>query len=102
MCSQLVSSGNTIVIYDVNDEELILQSVEKYKLDMLPLFPAFGYRILDEHSKNNYDLSTLKFMGTGGSKFPGDVVKELNEKLNVKFCEGFNSILTIIDINNDF
>jgi acyl-coenzyme A synthetase/AMP-(fatty) acid ligase len=69
-----ISSGNTIVIYDVNDEELILQSVEKYKLDMLPLFPAFGYRILDEHSKNNYDLSTLKFMGTAGSKFPGNVV----------------------------
>jgi 4-coumarate--CoA ligase len=97
-----ISGGNTIVIYDVIDEELILQSVEKYKLDMLPLFSAFGYRILDEHSKNNYDLSTLKFMGTGGSKFPENVAKELIEKFNVKFCEGLNSILTIIDINNDF
>jgi 4-coumarate--CoA ligase len=85
-----ISDGNTTVIYDVIDEELILQSVEKYRLDMLPLFPAFGYRILDEHSKNNYDLSTFKFVGTGSSKFPKNVAKELIEKFNVKFCEGLN------------
>jgi long-subunit acyl-CoA synthetase (AMP-forming) len=44
-----ISDGNTIVLYDVIDEELIFQSVEKYRLDMLLLFPAFGYRTLDEH-----------------------------------------------------
>jgi hypothetical protein len=29
-------------------------------------------------------------MGSGGSKFPGNVTKELIEKLNVKFFEGLN------------
>jgi acyl-coenzyme A synthetase/AMP-(fatty) acid ligase len=83
-----VSEGHTLVIYESLDEEVIVQSVEKYKIDILPLFPAFGHRLLDGDLKDKYDLSSLKFMTTGGSKFPENVAKGLIKKYNIKFCEG--------------
>jgi len=82
-----VSSGQTIVIYKEIDNELILQSVEKYRINFLPLFPAFGHELLDGHLKDKYDLSSVKIMGTGGSKFPTSVTNRLIDKYNVIFCE---------------
>jgi len=83
-----VSLGQTLVIYKGIDEELILQSVEKHRINLLPIFPAFGHELLDGHLKDKYDLSSLKIMATGGSKFPTNVANRLIEKYNIIFCEG--------------
>jgi acyl-CoA synthetase (AMP-forming)/AMP-acid ligase II len=87
-----VSEGHTLVIYESFDEEVILQSVEKYKINSLTLFPAFGHRLLDGDLKDKYDLSSLKLMTTGGSKFPENLAKGLIKKYNVKFSEGLCKI----------
>jgi long-subunit acyl-CoA synthetase (AMP-forming) len=87
-----VSEGHTVVIYESFDEEVIVQSVEKYKINSLSLFPAFGQRLLDGDLKGKYDLSSLKFMTTGGSKFPENVAKGLIKKYNIKFSEGLCKI----------
>jgi long-chain acyl-CoA synthetase len=87
-----VSEGHTLVIYESLDEEVILQSVEKYKINLLVLFPAFGHRLLDGDLKDKYDLSSLKFVTTGGSKFPENLAKGLIKKYNIKFSEGLCKI----------
>jgi len=65
-----------------------LQSVEKYRIDILPLFPAFGHELLDGHLKDKYDLSSVQRMFTGGSKFPTNVAERLVQKYNIIFREG--------------
>ncbi len=87
-----VSEGHTVVIYESFDEEVIVQSVEKYKINSLTIFPAFGHRLLDGDLKDKYDLSSLKFITTGGSKFPENVAKGLIKKYNIKFSEGLCKI----------
>jgi len=87
-----VSEGHTLVIFESLDEEVIVQSVEKYKINLLALFPAFGHRLLYGDLKDKYDLSSLKFMTTGGSKFPENVAKGLIKKYNIKFREGLCKI----------
>jgi acyl-CoA synthetase (AMP-forming)/AMP-acid ligase II len=93
-----ISAGHTLVIYEEFDEEVIVQSVQKYGINLLPLFPSFGHRLLDGDLKDKYDLSSVVMMTTGGSKFPESVAKRLIEKYNVIFREGlfcsqFNRIL---------
>ncbi len=42
-----VSAGNVVFLYEEINEELILESVEKYKINVLPIFTAFGHRLID-------------------------------------------------------
>jgi acyl-coenzyme A synthetase/AMP-(fatty) acid ligase len=90
-----VSEGHTIVLFESFDEEVIVQAVQKYRINALTLFPAFGHRLLDGSLKDKYDLSSLKFMTTGGSKFPENVAKGLIKKYNIKFCEGLRKKIFI-------
>ncbi len=83
-----VSEGHTVVLFESFDAEVIVQAVEKYRINALTLFPAFRHRLLDGDLKDKYDLSSLKFMTTGGSKFPENVAKGLIKKYNIKFCGG--------------
>jgi len=83
-----ISLGQTIVIYEGINEEMILQSIQKYKINILAVFPAFGHRLLDGDLKDKYDLSSVRMMTCGGSKFPKNVAKKLIKKYNIIFCEG--------------
>jgi len=83
-----ISLGQTIVIYEEINEEMVLQSIRKYKINYLTVFPAFGHRLLDGDLKDKYDLSSVKIMFTGGSKFPKNVAERLVQKYNIIFREG--------------
>jgi fatty-acyl-CoA synthase len=83
-----IGSGATIIIYEKFDEELLLQSVEKYRVNVLPLFPAVGHKLIKGKLVDKYDLSSVKVMFTGGAAFPGNVAKEIVKKYNVIFREG--------------
>jgi len=85
-----ICAGHTLVIYEGIDEQLILQSVEKYKLNILPIYPAFAHRLIEGDLKDKYDLSSLKMITTVGSKFSAKLAQSLINKHNIIFREGLN------------
>jgi len=83
----LLYSGATAIVYGRYDEELILQSIEKYRINYLTIFSAFGRKLIEGELADKYDLSSVKIMTTGGAAFPGNVAKTIIEKYNVIFEE---------------
>ncbi len=85
-----VYKGNTLYLIDEINEELILETVEKYKINVLPIFSAFGHRFINGDLKDKYNLSSVQMMVTVGSKFSPKLAYDLMNKYNVKFIEGLN------------
>jgi acyl-coenzyme A synthetase/AMP-(fatty) acid ligase len=82
-----IGSGATLIIYEKFDEELLLQSIEKYGVNALPLFPAIGLKLIKGELADKYDMSSVKVIITGGAAFPGNVAKEIVKKYDVIFRE---------------
>jgi hypothetical protein len=55
---------------------------------VLPIFPAMGYKLVDEEFVDKYDFSSVKLMFTSGTAFPGHIAEEIVKKYNVIFREG--------------
>ncbi len=51
-----ISYGATVVLLGKFDEELYFQSVEKYKINLLPTYPALGYKLMinDNHRRGSF------------------------------------------------
>ncbi len=86
------SSGATIVMLEKNEEELWLESVEKYRINLLFIFPAMGHKLVKGELADKYDFSSVKMMFTGAAPFPGNVAEDIVKKYNVIFREGMNCL----------
>jgi acyl-CoA synthetase (AMP-forming)/AMP-acid ligase II len=82
-----ISYGATVVLLVKFDEELYFQSVEKYKINLLPIFSAMGRKLVEGELAEKYDLSSVKMMVTGAAPFDAMVSKAIVEKYNVIFRE---------------
>ncbi len=89
-------SGATLVLYEEYDDELLLQSVERYRINVLALFPAIGEKLIKGKLSNKYDLSSVRMMFTETVAFPPNVAKELVKKYKVIFRESKSYLLSII------
>jgi acyl-CoA synthetase (AMP-forming)/AMP-acid ligase II len=91
-----IISGATVVLIVKFDEEFYFQSVEKYKINLLPTFPALGRKLVEGELAEKYDLSSVKTITAGGDYFSGKVSKAIVEKYNVIFQESkkqFNNLM---------
>ena len=79
--------GIPIVIYNQFSEQLILESIPKYKVSFMYFTPIFGYKLIDEEVVKKYDLSSLKHLFTGGSALPENVGKAIVRKHKVVLNE---------------
>ncbi len=73
-------SGATLVLYEEYDDELLSQSVKKYRINVLVLFAAIGQKLIKGKLSNKYDLSSVRMMFTETIAFPPNVAKELVKK----------------------
>jgi acyl-coenzyme A synthetase/AMP-(fatty) acid ligase len=92
ICSTLylpfwISTGAKVVLLVKYSEELYLQSVEKYKINLLPTYPALGRKLVEGELAEKYDLSSVKMVIIGGASFDAKVSKAIVEKYNVIFRE---------------
>jgi acyl-coenzyme A synthetase/AMP-(fatty) acid ligase len=55
-----ISYGATVVLLIKFDEELYFQSVEKYKINLLPTFATLGRKLVEGELAQKYDLSSVK------------------------------------------
>jgi acyl-coenzyme A synthetase/AMP-(fatty) acid ligase len=81
-----ISYGATVILLVKFDEELYFQSVEKYKINLLPVFPTWGRKLIEGELALKYDLSSVKMITTL-TTFDAKVSKAIVEKYNVIFQE---------------
>ncbi|XP_054152787.1 uncharacterized protein LOC128951566 [Oppia nitens] len=81
--------GYPLVIYSQFDDHLLFQSVETYRITFLGTFPSFGRRLVDPDVFSRYDMSSLQIVNTGGAAFPGNIARDIIDKYNVIFREGY-------------
>ncbi|WP_268744917.1 AMP-binding protein [Candidatus Acidianus copahuensis] len=71
--------GATNIIIPRPDVQLILETVEKYKVTALGTVPTMWIAILNHPDLRKYDLSSIEVIGYGASKMPVEVLKKLKE-----------------------
>jgi acyl-coenzyme A synthetase/AMP-(fatty) acid ligase len=89
-----LSFGATIVLLEKYDHELLLKAVEKYRINLLSLFPAIGHKLIKGELVDKYDLSSIKMMFTTGAAFTESVAKDIIKKYNVIFRECMYLVLS--------
>jgi acyl-coenzyme A synthetase/AMP-(fatty) acid ligase len=82
-----ISYGATVILLVKYDEELYFQSVEKYKINLLPTYSAMGRKLVEGDLAKKHDLSSVKMIITIGAHFDKKVSKAIVEKYNVIFRE---------------
>ena len=83
-----IIGGVTVVVLGHFNDEVLLQSIEKYKIDCLPVFANIARRIIENGLDDKYDLSSLKVVSSGGAAFPANIAKVFIDKYGVQFKEG--------------
>ncbi|CAG2180577.1 unnamed protein product, partial [Oppiella nova] len=85
----MIISGSKLILFDSNNAEHIAQSVEKYGIQNLGIFPHTGKQMVDQGLLDKYDLSTLKIITSGGAAFPANCARAFIDKFKLSFREGY-------------
>jgi long-chain acyl-CoA synthetase len=89
--SPLLVGGETIIVLPRVNLDAMFHSIEKYKATNMFAVPAM-YRMILEHDRvDYYDLSSLKFCGTGGDALPIEVGKRWLKKFKVPLYQGYGT-----------
>lgn len=77
--------GGTLVIVGKNDElnpVRVLELIEKYRVTRSFLIPKWIENIVNTEELYNYDISSLKLLGTGGEVLKPSILKDFLAKYN--------------------
>uniref|UniRef100_A0AC34RHQ7 AMP-dependent synthetase/ligase domain-containing protein n=1 Tax=Panagrolaimus sp. JU765 TaxID=591449 RepID=A0AC34RHQ7_9BILA len=72
--------GQTIVLMKKYKLENLLQLIEKYRPNFLAAAPVIAQQMAKNPIAQNYDVSSIKWIGTGGAKLDEGCMKTLYEK----------------------
>jgi 2,3-dihydroxybenzoate-AMP ligase len=86
----IVTMG-TLVMLDTTDNQVICETIEREKVSAVIWVPTLGQRLLQYEDLDKYDLSSLKKMhSAGGAALPG-LVRDVFQRLGVRFCNGYGA-----------
>jgi 2,3-dihydroxybenzoate-AMP ligase len=80
-----------IIFLDSTDNKDICETIEKEKVTSIVWVPTLAQRILQYNDLDKYDLSSLKKMHNGGGASHPDLIKNIIEKLKMKFYNGYGA-----------
>jgi 2,3-dihydroxybenzoate-AMP ligase len=84
----IITQGK-VVFLDSTDNQDICETIEREKVTSIIWVPTLAQRLLQYEDLHKYDLSSLKKMhSAGGASHPG-LVKDVTEKLGMKFYNGY-------------
>jgi 2,3-dihydroxybenzoate-AMP ligase/mycobactin salicyl-AMP ligase len=84
----IITQGK-VVLLDQADNQTICETMEKEKVSAVVWVPALAKRLLEYENLLDYDLSCLKKMHSAGAASNPDLVKDVMEKLKVRFYNGY-------------
>jgi 2,3-dihydroxybenzoate-AMP ligase/mycobactin salicyl-AMP ligase len=80
-----------IIFLDSTDDKDICEAIEKERITSIVWVPTLAQRLLQYEDLNKHDLSSLKKMHTAGGASHPDLVKDVTEKLKMKFYNGYGA-----------
>jgi len=86
----IITLGKTIFLDSTDDKE-ICEVIEREKITSIIWVPTLGQRLIQYRDLDKYDLSSLKKMHSAGGASHPDLVKNVTEKLKMKFYNGYGA-----------
>ena len=78
-----------VVLLDSTESRKICETIEKERVTTVILVPTLAKRLVQYEDLDQYDLSSLRKMHSAGGASHPDLVKEVMEKLKMKFYNGY-------------
>ncbi|GED34393.1 class I adenylate-forming enzyme family protein [Brevibacillus centrosporus] len=85
-----VYNGNTMVMLADGDTTSILKTIEAEKIQSMFAFPSVYSYLLGELERKEWDISSLKFVSTGGTKASPALIRRFLE-LGIPMTQGYGS-----------
>ncbi|OGP94497.1 MAG: hypothetical protein A2Z19_05680 [Deltaproteobacteria bacterium RBG_16_54_18] len=80
-----------IIFLDSTDDKGICEAIQREKVTAVIWVPTLAQRLLQYEDINKYDLSSLKKMHSAGGASHPTLVKDVTEKLKMKFYNGYGA-----------
>jgi fatty-acyl-CoA synthase len=84
-----IFAGGTLVIMPRWDRDLAGQLVSEHRVTHWTCIPTMIIDLLASPRLDRYDLSSLVYIGGGGSAMPQAVAEQLFDRFNLRFVEGY-------------
>ncbi|KAK0595939.1 hypothetical protein LWI29_011253 [Acer saccharum] len=85
-----VLQEETLVLLETPELQEILEAVDKYKANYMPVSPSDVVALLKSDSTSKYDLSSLIFLWCGGAPLSKEVAEKFRDKFpNVQILIGY-------------
>jgi non-ribosomal peptide synthetase component E (peptide arylation enzyme) len=84
----IVTMGK-VVFLDSADNQDICETIQREKVTSILWVPTLAQKMLQYEDLDKYDLSSLKKMHSAGGASHPDLVKEVTERLGMKFYNGY-------------
>jgi len=85
----IIREGASLVLMDQFNLESIFKAIESERVTYFGAVPRLYLGMLLQPDAERYDLSSLRFCITGGSKMPPEHIPLFTEKFDVKLVEGY-------------
>ncbi|XP_061366121.1 4-coumarate--CoA ligase-like 9 [Gastrolobium bilobum] len=90
MLFRAIAMGETLVLMQRFDFEVMLKAVERYRISYMPVSPPLVVALAKSELVNKYDLSSLRLLGSGGAPLGKEVAENFNAKFpNVEIVQGY-------------
>ncbi len=86
----LLTGGKVVIIPSTHPKD-ILETIERERITTTILAVAQVQQIVDSPELDQYDLSSLHVIATGGSSIPPETIKKIYKKLKCKFYNVYGS-----------
>src|SRR4030095_6770883 len=84
-----IANGATIVSMPRFDFAEFLQTVQKYKLTVLPLVPPVVLGLVKSPAVAQFDLSSVRLIFSGAAPLGEDIARELSKKMGCPVTQGY-------------
>lgn len=76
-------TGASVCWSEAHDSQSLMNAIETMKITVMPAPPVIWQDILDDPGRRDRDLSSLRFIATGSTTIPPELVRRLIAELNV-------------------
>ena len=84
-----IHAGATLVVMPRWDRELAGKMISRHRVTHWTNIPTMVIDLLASQNFDQYDLSSLVWIGGGGAAMPQAVAQRLKEQFNLEYCEGY-------------
>jgi long-chain acyl-CoA synthetase len=82
-------TGSSVVVFPKFDPKGIFEAIEEHKVKSFSAVPAMIHALYTYPSANQYDTSSLEWVGSGSAPLPVSLIHAFGQKFGAKIYEGY-------------